>query len=321
MNATATAARARARELASYLAVLAGPRPTRRLIEIRYPAVRGRMRQVFIPANRQGDVSRIIQSLSTRADVYVGVLLRDRRAGGRDAVSESHLLWAEIDRPDALERLARFPRPPTMAVLSGTRGHAHAYWLLRAPVGADLVSDYNRQLAAALGADPASVDPARVLRPPGSVNRKHSPPAPVELACADYSRRYHLGELLDGLPQPTRPETRTTDANEPVAPPDRPDDRLLRAIPAATYIHALTGREPNRAGKLACPLHDDTTPSLQLYDDGTWYCFGCAAGGSIYDFAGRLWKLSTKGREFLELRDRLHAALLNPLSGPARGGR
>ena len=53
-------------------------------------------------------------------------------------------------------------------------------------------------------------------------------------------------------------------------------------------------------------FHDDHTPSLQLYDDGTWYCFGaCQEGGSIYDFASRAWGIETKGRSFLELRQRL----------------
>ena len=52
-------------------------------------------------------------------------------------------------------------------------------------------------------------------------------------------------------------------------------------------------------------MHDDHDPSLQLYEDGTFYCYGCRAGGSIYDFAARLWGLDTKGRAFLELRARL----------------
>ena len=53
-------------------------------------------------------------------------------------------------------------------------------------------------------------------------------------------------------------------------------------------------------------LHDDHTPSLQLYDDGTWYCYGaCQAGGSIFDFAARAWQIDAKGRTFLKLRARL----------------
>ena len=44
-----------------------------------------------------------------------------------------------------------------------------------------------------------------------------------------------------------------------------------------------------------------------------WYCFGaCRRGGSIYDFAGLLWGLDTKGREFLTLRARLAEKLGTP---------
>ena len=86
-------------------------------------------------------------------------------------------------------------------------------------------------------------------------------------------------------------------------------DQALLAIPASTYVRQLTGLEPNRSGKVNCPFHDDSDPSLQLYDDGTFYCFGCRAGGSIYDFAARLWHTGTKHREFLALGQRLHAEL------------
>ena len=82
-------------------------------------------------------------------------------------------------------------------------------------------------------------------------------------------------------------------------------DELLLAIPAAIYVRELAGLEPGRDGKVSCPFHADDTPSLQLYGDGTFYCYGCGAGGSVYDFAGRLWSLETRGRAFLELRARL----------------
>ena len=71
-------------------------------------------------------------------------------------------------------------------------------------------------------------------------------------------------------------------------------------------MHALTGLSPDRTGKIHCPFHQDRTPSLQLYEDGTWYCYGaCKAGGSIFDFAARLWRMDTKDRAFLKLRSRL----------------
>jgi hypothetical protein len=56
-------------------------------------------------------------------------------------------------------------------------------------------------------------------------------------------------------------------------------------------------------------FHADSNPSLQLYDHG-WYCFACRLGGSIYDLGALLWRLNTRGREFLELRQRLARELL-----------
>jgi len=90
-----------------------------------------------------------------------------------------------------------------------------------------------------------------------------------------------------------------------------PLDEQLLAIPTAEYVRALVGLEANHTGKVRCPFHDpDDTPSLHCYNDGTWFCFGaCQTGGSIYDFAARLWSTGTKGREFLALRARLATEL------------
>jgi hypothetical protein len=298
--------------LGAYLQMLAGQRPAGRFIELRYldsdnPSGMSRR---FFPAWDLAGTANAIIDLATWTDVYSGVLLRDRRAGGNDAVSTSHLLWAELDTPDALERLDTFPLIPSMIIASGTAGHAHAYWQLRTPIAARDVAAHNRSVARALGADLASVDPARILRPPASLNYKHTPPAAVDLLDSHTRRRYRLQELLDCLPEDA--ETPEPSRPSPTAPTSREgDDRRLLEIPAAEYVSALAGLTPNRAGKIACPFHQDHTPSLQLYEDASWYCFGaCHAGGSLYDFASRLWGLDTKGRDFIELRDRLIAELL-----------
>ena len=89
-------------------------------------------------------------------------------------------------------------------------------------------------------------------------------------------------------------------------------DRELLAIPAAEYVRLLAGLVPNRAGKVLCPFHDETDPSLQLYPDGSFYCYGrhskdrgCRKGGTIFDFAAALWGIGTRDQDFLELRQRL----------------
>jgi hypothetical protein len=298
-----------ARQLDRYLHAIAGDRRGDELLEIRYATGDGGMRRRFISIRRVDAAARAIRALSPRTDVYCGVLLRSRRAGGRDAVTRSHLAFVEIDFIDALDRLRRFARPPTMIVGSGTAGHAHAYWTLRTRVGAVELEQANRMLASHLGGDLASVDAARILRPAGTLSHKHRPPAAVELLHLDSAARYELPELVNGLP-PAVPRPASASAGRERAARTELD-QLLLAIPAATYVRELTGLEPRRDGKVNCPFHADDTPSLQLYEDGTFFCYGCGAGGSLYDFAATLWGTGTKDRAFLELRARL-AQVLSP---------
>ena len=52
------------------------------------------------------------------------------------------------------------------------------------------------------------------------------------------------------------------------------------------------GFEPNRAGKICCPFHNEKTPSLKLYDGNRgFYCFGCGEHGSVIDFVMRYFCL------------------------------
>jgi len=302
-----TTAVSRGQQLDRYLQTIAGGRRGGELLEIRYATGHDGMRRLFVAARRLDVAARAIRALAPRTDVYCGVLLRTRRAGGRDAVTRSHLAFVEIDAGDALDRLLRFAKPPSMIVSSGSAGHAHSYWILRTPVAPVAVEQANGTLAHHLGADLASVDAARILRPAGTLSHKHQPPAPVELLHLDRAARYELAELVDGLEQAPSGPAADTAIRE--SPPRTELDELLLAIPAATYVRELAGLERRHNGKVNCPFHSDQTPSLQLYEDGTFYCYGCAVGGSIYDFAARLWSLDTKGRAFLELRARLAETL------------
>ena len=253
----------------------------------------------------------MIRGLSARTDVYVGVLLRDRRAGGRDAISGGRVVFVEVDATAARDRLSRAPVPPSIVVSSGTPGHLHAYWLLADRASIEQIEAANRQLCHRVDGDRASVDCARILRPPQTLNHKHTPASPVRLLALDEHRIYSLAELTQGLEDP-RPVTRPTliTVRPPAQRRSRPGGDLLhgqlRQISTADYVLYLTGQEANREGKVHCPFHEgDHTPSLQCYDDGTFCCFGCMKGGTIFDFAGALWGIETKGRDFIVLRQRL----------------
>lgn len=300
-----------ARELCSYLRVLATDATPRQFFDVRWSTTGG-MNQRFIAADRIEHAANLISRMAWRTDVYVGVALRDTRHGGKDAISGSRLLYIECDHPETQALLESFTLAPSMIVASGTPGHLHIYWSLQEPASGPQVESANRRLALALAGDPASVDIARVLRPPSSRNHKHTPPLAVRLLRLDPHIRHELAELtaiLPADPQPVPPSTRR-------AGPRRAGrttvDRALLAIPAVEYVRVLAHREPNRAGKVLCPFHKEKTPSLQLYPDGTFYCYGrhnehrpCAKGGTVFDFAAAMWGLATKDEDFLELRRRL----------------
>lgn len=71
-------------------------------------------------------------------------------------------------------------------------------------------------------------------------------------------------------------------------------DRLKALICIEDTIKKY-GYEPNRAGFIICPFHNENTPSLKLYPESqSWYCFGCGEGGSIIDFVMKLYDLDFK---------------------------
>ncbi len=297
-------------DLLIYLRLLAGEAPERdRYFDVRWAAGANRMGRQFISASRVLDAARLITRLAPATDVYVGVALRHgRRTGGKSAISGSHLLYIECDDPNAADRVAGVPCPPTLEVASGTPNHRHLYWHLHEPAASLQVESANRRLAVALHGDPACVDIARILRPPDTLNHKHDPPRPVRLLAHRIRARYTLAALTSALPA----DPRRADTNRAAVPRRRAArtrlERELLAIPAAEYARVLADIAPDRAGKALCPFHDDSRPSLQLYPDGSFYCFGCGRGGTIFDFAAASWLSGTRGQDFLELRRRLARA-------------
>jgi RepB DNA-primase from phage plasmid/CHC2 zinc finger len=248
---SAANAAGRSDELAAYLRMIAGAAADGRLLELRHPVARG-MRQHFISARRLDVAAALIERLAPRLDVYIGVLLRTRHAGSRDACAPSHLLFVEIDHADALARLDRFAHKPSMTLASGSPGHVHCYWQLTQPIDIERLEQANRRLAHHFDGDRASIDASRILRPASSRNHKHRPPAAVRLLDYEPARRYELAPLTRALPEPPA---------QPSPPPARTaargnlDEQLL-SIPAPEYVRALTGLEANRAGKISCPFHD-----------------------------------------------------------------
>ena len=295
------------RRVVVYLTALVG-RERSGLLEMRWRHGDGMRRRFYRAADELPAAAAAIIQHGARTDVYVGCAPRSRRAGGLDAIARAWVLWVDCDSTEAVVALARFTPPPSIIVRSGTGEHRHAYWTLTAPVDAASATAGNRRIAYALGADVGAVTTAAtILRPPHTRNFKHDPPTTVVAERLQLSRAVSPARLLHGLPDPPDPPLAT-----PAQHRGDDDGDALREISPVVYVPALTGLTPGRDGKVSCPFHGvDRTPSLHVYSEPAdgWYCYGCRRGGSIFDLGAEVFGLSTRGRDFIELRRRLHEAL------------
>src|SRR5205823_2010309 len=91
------------------------------------------------------------------------------------------------------------------------------------------------------------------------------------------------------------------------------DDDGYRRISPIEYFRRLAGVEVAANGLVSCPSpgHRDRTPSCHVGRDAAsgWYCFGCQAGGGIYDLASVLAGGATgawlRGEAFKRARGRV----------------
>jgi hypothetical protein len=285
------------------------------LLELRARRADGGMTQRFYRVGQLRDAADEVLERGARTDVYVGCVPRLRCAGDRTALGRAWVLWVDCDDATSVSRLATFSPAPAVIVRSGTGTNVHAYWPLLRPIAPVDAGVANRRLAVSLGACCSPVtSPTAILRVPGTRNFKHDPPRLVTLDVFRPAERFTVEELVGRMPAPDASERgRAAAWHAEPAPSADP----LRRIPPAVYVHALTGQRVGRDRKISCPLHDDRTPSLHVYDDAErgWYCFGCGRGGSIYDLAAALYKLPLRGRGFLRLRALLRERFAERVDG------
>jgi len=249
-------------------------------------------------------------------EVFCTPLTRRRpRSGKAGEVLPGRVVWVDIDESVRLERLRSFPHRPHLVVYSGSGG-AHAYWRLAERLPPEALEQANRKLAHRLGADLAVTDRARIMRVPGSFNRKAG--RPCRLAFCDLARPpIPVTRLVAGL----------TDPDPAPAPPTAAERRRHAAmiatdeaarIPPPVYFRALAGVDvPERGGHVPCPLgeHHDQFASCMVYRDAAegWWCYGCSRGGTIYDLASLLeggpWGRDLRGQAFSELKRRVQRQL------------
>ena len=162
-------------------------------------------KNVFLPADAIVNAAiRAIELADAEHDVYAAIAPRARKSGTKDAIEHCWVLFADVDKPDAHERLATLP-PPSFTVASGgvTDGVAnvHAYWRLDAPVSASELEAACKPLDGYLSAGKQHVhDASHILRIPGTVAYKYDDPRPVSFVTeTDVSYRMPA-DVVQGLP-------------------------------------------------------------------------------------------------------------------------
>lgn len=64
---------------------------------------------------------------------------------------------------------------------------------------------------------------------------------------------------------------------------------LRKTVDLVEVIEANTGQRAARGNKFRCLFHDDHTPSMVIYPDGKFHCFGCGMSGDTFDILMKLW--------------------------------
>lgn len=89
---------------------------------------------------------------------------------------------------------------------------------------------------------------------------------------------------------------------------------LKAANPLPTIIERMTNQQVVKH-KIVCPFHDDRNPSLHVYEDGGFKCFGCGVAGDVCDFVG-LYLFGTqynRDANFLDVVDYLGGLNIAPI--------
>ena len=179
-------------------------------------------------------------------DVYYGVLPRMFASGtAADIKPWTEVLWADVDakrqsdvpsqgKAMALAAINGLPIPPQILVDSG--GGYHAYWRLRTSEALEDAQRVMRWIADEVQGDRV-MDAPRILRVPGTLNRKREVPVPCRLLRMDLERRVRLSDFEALIPV----------ARDLPLPAASSYPRLRRDLPE--WLHDLLDASPPKGSR------------------------------------------------------------------------
>lgn len=123
----------------------------------------------------------VLDEMASGKEVYFSpALFRESGNHGKENILGSRMVWATFDpNPDFKSKLVP---EPSIKIASGGDNCEHWYWLLNHPVmEVSEIERINQAITRTLGGNPTDWDPDRVLRIPGTVNRKYGEPREVRI--------------------------------------------------------------------------------------------------------------------------------------------
>lgn len=67
--------------------------------------------------------------------------------------------------------------------------------------------------------------------------------------------------------------------------------KICMANPLSNWLLKY-GIEPNKKGFAKCPFHNEKTASFKVYNNDSFYCFGCGIGGDVITLVMQMENLS-----------------------------
>jgi hypothetical protein len=217
------------------LRLFAGEDPAGQYLELRGRRPGRALRRIgFYEATDLERVCAAIDAAAAVGDVWIGAAPRVARDGTARAIHAVSCLWMDADGPQVVERVDEFHPAPTMRVDTGSPGHELVIFAISPALAPKDAQRANRRLALALGGDMNATDAARILRPAGTFNHKHTPPRPVRctlLTDEVFSARQVVGGLRDShhyRARPPRPPREHVNGEAAL-------DALVRRVRTAAY--------------------------------------------------------------------------------------
>ena len=152
------------------------------IVEIRVQEETGMHQEFFEWPTQKEELYDYVHEQAKTKNVYYGVNLRRVRGGkAEDVATLNKWLWADVDKKTGatFASLLSAPLPRPQIIVDSGNGW-HLYWKMAKPLDHDTAQAMMNGIADMLNGDRVG-DPARILRVPGTMNHKTSPPHGVRV--------------------------------------------------------------------------------------------------------------------------------------------